>query len=124
MTDDEQMIEQLYERFNSRDIDGVLSTLDENVVWANGMENTHVHGTKAVREYWTNQWSVINPRVDPKKVCTSGDGSIVVEVHLIVHDLEGTLLLDEDVGHTFKVEGGKIIRFDIRPGSQLSSVSH
>ncbi len=124
MTDDEQMIQHLYELFNSRDIDGVLSNLDEGVVWANGMENTHVHGIEAVRKYWTNQWSVISPHVEPKSVSTSDDGSIVVEVNLIVHDLEGALLLDEIVGHTFKVEGGKIMRFDIRPGSKLSSVAH
>jgi ketosteroid isomerase-like protein len=124
MSDEEQMIESLYDRFNGRDIEGVLSNLSENVVWANGMENTHVHGREAVREYWTHQWLVINPRVSPLKVITNADGSILVEVHQIVHDLDGKLLLDEKVGHVFQVEGGKVKRFDIQPGSQLSAVSH
>ncbi len=124
MSENEQLIKRLYDRFNERDIDGVLSNLAENVAWANGMENTHVHGTAAVREYWTNQWAVIDPHVDPLKVCTVEDGSIVVEVHQVVHDLEGKLLLDEIVGHVFQIENGKVKRFDIKPGSQLSTVSH
>ncbi len=124
MSENEQLIERLYDRFNARDIDGVLSNLAENVVWANGMENSHVYGTAAVREYWTNQWAVIDPHVDPLKVSTVEDGSIVVEVHQVVHDLEGKLLLDEIVGHVFQIENGKVNRFDIKPGSQLSTVSH
>lgn len=124
MSDAEQLVKHLYERFNARDIDGVLSKLAEDVAWANGMENTHVFGPEAVREYWTRQWSVINPRVDPLNVSTAADGSIIVEVHLVVHDLEGKLLLDEKVGHVFHVEGGQVKRFDIQPGSQLSTVSH
>jgi hypothetical protein len=124
MSSEEQMIESLYDRFNARDIEGVLSNLSENVVWANGMESTHVHGREAVRAYWTHQWQVINPRVNPLKVNTNTDGSILVEVHQIVDDLDGKLLLDEKVGHVFQVEGGKVKRFDIQPGSQLSAVSH
>ena len=124
MSDEEQMIESLYDLFNARDIEGVLSNLSENVIWANGMENTHVHGREAVREYWTHQWLAINPQVSPLKVITNGDSSILVEVHQIVHDLDGKLLLDEKIGHVFRVEGGQIKRFDIQPGSQLSTVSH
>lgn len=119
---DESLIKHLYDRFNARDIDAVLATLAGDVAWANGMEQTHVHGPEAVRDYWTHQWSVINPRVDPLTVTTAADGSVVVEVHQVVHDLDGKLLLDETVGHVFRVEGGQVKRFDIRPGSQLSTV--
>lgn len=122
MDKDEQMIMYLYNRFNARDIEAVLSTLAEDVVWANGMENTHVHGPEAVREYWAHQWLVINPHVDPVSVGKAKDGSTVVEVHQTVHDLEGKLLLDETVGHVFRVEDGRVSRFDIQPGSQLSTV--
>ena len=124
MSNSEQLVKHLYDLFNARDINGVLATLAEGVAWANGMENTHVHGPEAVKDYGTHQWSVINPRVAPLKVSTAADGSIVVEVHLIVHDLDGKLLLDEKIGHVFHVEHGQIKRFDIQPGSQLSAVSH
>lgn len=124
MSDNEQLIKRLYDLFNARDIDGVLSNLDDNVAWANGMENTHVLGTGAVREYWTNQWLVIDPHVHPLRVSTAPDDSIVAEVHQIVRDLEGKVLLDEMVGHVFQIENGKVNRFDIQAGSQLSTVSH
>ncbi len=124
MSSEEQMVKNLYDRFNARDIEGVLSNLSENVVWANGMENTHIHGRDAVMAYWTEQWLSINPRVDPLKVITTADGSILVEVHQIVHDLDGKLLLDEKICHVFQVERGQVKRFDIQPGSQLSAVSH
>ena len=103
MNDDEPLIRHLYDRFNARDIDAVLSTLAEDVAWANGMENTHVHGPEAVREYWTHQWSVINPHVDPLHMTKAADGSTVVQVHLTVHNLEGKLVLDEMVGHVFQI---------------------
>ena len=122
MNDDEPLIKHLYDRFNARDIDAVLATLADDVAWANGMENTHVHGPEAVRQYWTHQWSVINPHVDPLHFSKAADGSTVVEVHLTVHDLAGQLLLDEMVGHVFQVVGGRVKRFDIQPGSQLSTV--
>ena len=94
---DEKLITHLYERFNARDMDAVLSTLAEDVAWANGMEGTHVYGPEAVREYWTHQWSVIDPHVEPVRVSKAADGSMVVEVHQTVHDLKGQLLIDETV---------------------------
>ena len=121
-TKDESLIRHLYDRFNARDIDAVLAALAPDVAWANGMENTHVHGPAAVREYWTHQWSVIKPQVEPLHISQAADGATVVEVRQIVQDLEGHLLLDETVGHIFRVEAGQVTRFDIQPGSQLSSV--
>ena len=85
-----------------------------NVVWANGMEGGHVHGREGVRAYWTRQWSTINPRVDPVSFSVTPEGEIVVEVHQVVHDLDGNLLMDQMVGHIFRIEGGLVRRFDIR----------
>jgi len=34
------------------------------------------------------------------------------------------LLLDETVRHVFRIEGGKVKRFDIKSASQLSSIAH
>ena len=90
---DEPLIQHLYDRFNARDIEAALSALADDVAWANGMEGTHVHGKEAVREYWTYQWSVIDPHVEPVKISKSADGAMVVEVHQTVRDLEGKLLL-------------------------------
>lgn len=121
---DEQLIQHLYDRFNARDINAVLSALAEDVAWANGMEGTHVHGKEAVREYWTYQWSVIDPHVEPTHISRAKDGSIVVGVHQTVRDLAGNLLLDETVEHAFRIEKGRVKRFDIQSTSQLSAISH
>src|SRR5262249_62110944 len=51
MDDDVEILKRIYERFNSRDVDGVLTALADDVVWANGMDGGHVHGREAVREY-------------------------------------------------------------------------
>ncbi len=40
----EDLINQAYAAFNSRDIDKVLSTLDPDVQWANGWEGGYVKG--------------------------------------------------------------------------------
>ena len=52
MDDDVKVLERIYDRFNARDIDGVLTALTDDVAWANGMDGGHVHGREAVREYW------------------------------------------------------------------------
>ncbi len=49
MDADVKILEHLYERFNARDIDGVLVALADDVAWANGMDGGHVHGHEGVR---------------------------------------------------------------------------
>ncbi len=124
MVNNAQLIRHLYDRFNARDISGVLSALAEDVAWANGMDGGHVHGRKAVREYWTRQWAVIDPRVEPIEVDDAYDGSTLVKVHQVVKDLEGTLLLDETIAHRFQIDEGLVTRFDIEGSSGLSTIGH
>ncbi len=64
MDRDVDILKRMYERFNARDIDGVLAALADNVAWANGMDGGHVHGREAVRDYWTRQWAIVSPRVE------------------------------------------------------------
>jgi hypothetical protein len=124
MPTDSELVRQLYDGFNARNIDAVLAALAEDVVWANGLDGGHVHGREAVRAYWIQQWAAISPHVEPKQITHTADGATSVDVHLVVHDLKGALLLDETVLHVFRVEGGKVKRFDIKSASQLSSVAH
>jgi SnoaL-like domain len=114
MLSEPQLLEMLYARFNARDMAAVIALMDANVLWANGMEGGHVNGHEEVRRYWTRQWALIDPHVEPMSFATGPDGEIVVEVRQTVRDLEGRLLSDKVVGHVFKIEGGLIKRFDIR----------
>jgi ketosteroid isomerase-like protein len=114
MTDASELLTRLYDRFNARDIDAVLALLDEGVMWANGMDGGHVHGRNGVRQYWTRQWSMIDPHVAPLSFTAAPDGSIVVEVHQTVRSLTGEVLREQEVGHIFHIRDGMIVRFDIR----------
>ena len=107
------LLKRLYDRFNVRDIDAVLATLHRDVMWANGMEGGHVHGHDGVRSYWTRQWAVIDPHVEPTGFSVSPDGTFNVRVHQTVRDLDGKLKSDQTVGHIFRIEDGLISRFDI-----------
>ena len=118
------VLKRMYDRFNARDIDGVLAALADDVAWANGMDGGHVHGREAVREYWTRQWAIVSPHVEPVSFDTAADGSIVVEVQQSVRDLEGRPLQDQAhglrdkvVGHVFRFQDGKVTRFDIQDAS-------
>jgi ketosteroid isomerase-like protein len=121
MADEIEILKRLYDRFNARDIETVLAALDENVVWANGMEGGHVHGRDGVRNYWTRQWAMVDPHVEPVAFSNGPEGEIIVEVHQVVHDLNRDLLLDQMVGHIFRIEDGLVRRFDIRGATRQTT---
>lgn len=121
MDTDIEVLKRLYDCFNTRDIDGVIGSLSVDVAWANGMEGGHVHGRDGVRDYWTRQWAIVSPHVEPVSFDTARDGSVVVEVRQSVHDLQGRplqdqthALRDKTVEHVFHLRQGKVTRFDIQ----------
>ena len=114
MSDEVELLKRLYAQFNAREIDSVLAALHNDVVWANGMEGGHVHGRDGVRSYWKRQWAIVDPHVEPLGFSSSPDGEVIVEVHQIVHDLDGNLLSDKMVGHVFRIENNLVKHFDIR----------
>jgi hypothetical protein len=124
MVNDDALVRQLYENFNRRDISAALTLLAENVDWANGMDGGHVHGREAVRAYWTKQWAAIAPRVDPLHISRRDDGASAVEVHQVVRDLAGRVLLDETVRHVFHIDKGLVTRFDIENAGGLAKIAH
>jgi hypothetical protein len=73
---------------DARDVDGALAVTDETST-GRTMEGGSVYGRDAVRAYWTRQWTVIDPNVDPVRFTTDADGDIVVVVHQLVRDLDG-----------------------------------
>jgi ketosteroid isomerase-like protein len=122
--DDETLVRRMYEGFNRRDIPAVTALLAEDVAWANGMDGGHVRGREAVRDYWTRQWAAIQPTVAPLDIARRDADVIAVEVHQVVHDSSGQLLLDEQVRHVFRIEDGLVTRFDIENAGGLSSIAH
>jgi len=114
MSDDAELLRQVYALFNGRDIESVLASMHPDVVWANGMEGGHVHGRDEVRSYWKRQWAIIDPHVEPVEISPNGEGEVVVKVHQVVRDPKGNLLADRLVMHVFQIRNGLIQRFDIR----------
>ena len=114
MSDEVDLLKRLYKQFNGREIESVLAAMREDIIWANGMEGGHVHGRDAVRSYWTRQWALVDPHVEPVAFSNGPDGEIIIEVHQIVYDLAGNLLSDKMVGHVFRIENDLVKRFDIR----------
>lgn len=124
MSDGSELIRALYAAFNQRDIPAAVALMDQEVDWANGQDGGHVHGREAVRAYWTKQWAVIQPMVDPLEITPRDAGIKAVEVHQVVHDLDGKLLLDERVRHVFRIRDGLVVRFDIENAGDLSTLAH
>jgi len=114
MSDEVDLLKRVYDRFNARAMETVLAAMHEDVIWANGMEGGHVYGRDEVRSYWTRQWTMVDPHVEPVAFACDPQGEVVVEVHQVVRDLNGNLLADKMVGHVFRIENGLIRRFDIR----------
>lgn len=120
MSDPTRMLRDMYAYFNARDIDGVFAVLTDDVAWANGMDGGHEHGKEAVRAYWTRQWQMVSPHVEPVSFDVADDGAIVVRVIQTIRDLQGNPLegqthglKDKTVGHVFHLKDGKVSRFDI-----------
>jgi nuclear transport factor 2 (NTF2) superfamily protein len=122
MSDAAELLKHLYAWFNARDMEQLLAAMEPDVIWANGMEGGHVHGRDGVRDYWTRQWAMVDPHVEPVKFSAGLGGEVIVEVHQVVRDLNGNLLLDSNVGHEFQIKNGLVKRFDIQ-GAESSEPS-
>jgi hypothetical protein len=108
-----ELLRAAYRDFNARRMDAVLARMHSEVEWANGMEGGHVHGHEGVRTYWTRQWAVLDPHVDPVAIKPDDQGRLIVEVHQVVRDMEGKVLVDTIVHHAYWISDGLIQRMDI-----------
>lgn len=108
-----KLLRSAYRDFNARKIEDVLARLHPDVEWANGMEGGHVLGRESVRAYWTRQWILVDPHVEPLRITQDDQGRLVVQVHQVVRDLNGAVLVDTKVHHAYGFADGLIKRMDI-----------
>ncbi len=109
----EKLLQATYEAFNARDIDGVLSQMTADVDWPNAWEGGRVNGHAGVRDYWSRQWSAIDPTVEPVAFTARSDGSVAVTVDQVARDLDGELLGEGQVLHVYVFRDGLIARMDV-----------
>ena len=113
-----EILQRMYAAFNRRDIETVLASMHANVDWPNGMEGGRVLGKSAVRDYWKRQFEVLDPNVEPKKSTREADGRIAIDVHQVVHDKSGKLLVDQMIQHVYEFRDGLIQSMEIRDVAQ------
>ena len=113
MSSNQRFLQNLYDAFNKREIETIISLMWPDVKWANGLEGGFVYGRDAVREYWTDQFKDIQPELETLNFETDEDGRDVVTVHQIIKDLQGNLLADMTVHQIFTIEDGSIRVYEI-----------
>jgi ketosteroid isomerase-like protein len=113
MMDDQELLRYAYAAFNARNIDAALATMHPDVEWPNGMEGGTVYGHQGIREYWTRQWTLIDPHVEPVGFAPTDDGRIAVDVRQTVRDREGNLLVDQRVQHVYRIENRLVRSMEI-----------
>jgi hypothetical protein len=107
------LIKTAYSGFNERNIDKALSTMHEDIQWPKAFEGGYVSGYEAIREYWTRQWTEINPNVEPIEINDGRNGLVEVLVHQTVKDLEGNSMFDGTVKHIYTLQDGLLRRMNI-----------
>ena len=114
MSHEDELLLGAYQDFNARRLGDVLNRMLPDVVWPNGMEGGYVYGHDGVREYWTRQWAILDPRVEPLDIKPDERGRWVVKVHQVVRDREGNVLVDTIVHHAYTIHDSLIAQMDIQ----------
>lgn len=109
----QDLIKKAYAAFNARDIDTALSTMHPDVQWPKAFEGGYVAGHDAIREYWTRQWTEINPHVEPVEFNERQDGTLEITVHQVVKDLDDNVTFDGNIKHIYTLQDGLLRRMDI-----------
>jgi len=114
MSAEVELLERMYAAFNRRDFETVLRAMQDDVDWPNGMEGGRVLGKAAVRDYWKRQFEMLDSNVEPRKFTREADGRIAIDVHQVVHDKSGKLVVDQMVQHVYEFRDGLIQSMEIR----------
>lgn len=113
MSVNQQFLQHLYDAFNKREIETIISSMHPDVKWANGLEGGFVYGRDAVRQYWTNQFQDIQVELEPLTFETDESNRNVVTVHQIIKDVQGKLLADVTIHQIFTIDDGLISLYEI-----------
>jgi hypothetical protein len=118
MSAEVELLDRMYEAFNRREFETVLSAMQDDVDWPNGMEGGRVLGKTAVREYWRRQFEMLDSKVEPMNFTKEADGRIAIDVHQVVHDNSGKLRADQMVQHVYEFRDDLIQSMEIREVAQ------
>jgi hypothetical protein len=74
----------------------------------------HSQNPETVHAYWTRQWGLIDPQVEPLGFEEQEADCVLVKVHEVVRDLQGAVLADRVICHVYAFEGDLVRRMEIR----------
>lgn len=117
---EEQRLRELYDAFNSRDIDTALAAMIDDVDWPNAWEGGRVHGREGVRSYWTRQWTKLDSWVEPVTVSTRSDGRVAVDVRQGVRTQAGEIVGESRVLHIYELRDGLVARMNVEEPTAAS----
>ena len=103
----------IYDAFNNREFEAIISLMRSDVKWANGLEGGFIYGRDSVREYWINQFKDIQVELAPLKFEMDENNRNIVTVHQIVRDLQGNVLADVTIHQIFTIENELISLYEI-----------
>ena len=123
MGNTQTLLSRAYAAFNQRDIDGALALMSENVDWPKASEGGRAVGKEQIRAYWTRQWTTFDPHVEIMEAIDREGGKTEVKVHLLVKNLHGDVLSDQELWHVYTITNGLIKRMDIKESGDHSELS-
>jgi hypothetical protein len=83
------------------------------VQWSKAWEGGYISWHDGIRKYLTRQWKELNPNVEPVGFTQRQNGSLEVEVHQKVKNLDGHVEFDGTVIHVYPFVEGLINAMDI-----------
>jgi ketosteroid isomerase-like protein len=110
--DRQQIVAEIYDALNARDLDELLEHLAPEVEWANGIDGGREHTRAGVRAFWEKTWKEVNPRIEPTEMETMGD-MVHVRVQQFVTTLAGAVLQNKKVEHIFTFAGPFVSRLEV-----------
>ena len=113
MKNEERLLRRAYVAFNNRDLEALMGTLHPGIDWANGVTGGRERGSRAVREYWRQQFRLMDSKVQPLSFTEDDRGRIVVNVRQVVHDNLGEPIANYQVKHVYTFRDGLIFRMDL-----------
>jgi hypothetical protein len=107
---------EVYRAFNARELEPLVAHMTDDVDWPNAWEGGRVVGRASVRDYWRRQWASIDARLELQRVRGLSDGRVRADVRQVVRELDGTVLSDASVRHTYTLRDGLIARMEVSGG--------
>ena len=123
MADTQNLIRKAYAAFNRRDIDAAFALMSDHVRWPKASEGGQAVGKDEIRAYWTRQWNQFDPHVEPIEVIGRNEGKTDVRVHQLVKSLDGDVLSESEVWHTYTISDGLIDRMDLKESDASSGAT-